>query len=315
MGFFDMHGGLGRKFGGLGLALDGIFTRIRFEAAGRLVCTGPNSERAQACAETLLHALGITAGLKIEVMEVIPGHCGLGSGTQLSLGIAAGIAEMFELSSDLAELARLLNRGVRSGIGMGAFAKGGFVVDGGRGEITMVPPVIAQLPFPEAWRVVLVLDRTGEGLSGHSEISAFRQLAPMAAERAGHLCRLVLMQILPALAEGNCPLFGDGITAVQEIVGDYFSQFQGGRYTSKTVANALAWMQAQGVRGVGQSSWGPTGFAIFASETEASEMAAMARSRMPETLEFRVCQANNEGAAVFDSDACAAGALRTLSGV
>ena len=76
----------------------------------------------------------------------------------------------------------------------------------------------------------------------------------------------MLMQALPALVERDIEGFGDAIGELQRITGDYFSPAQGGRFSSRAVAEALAWLESQGIAGVGQSSWGPTGFAIMAGE-------------------------------------------------
>ena len=54
----------------------------------------------------------------------------------------------------------------------------------------MPPPITARLPFPEAWRLLLILDPGREGVSGRAETVAFRELPPFPAERSAHLCRL-----------------------------------------------------------------------------------------------------------------------------
>ncbi|HKK16393.1 MAG TPA: GHMP kinase, partial [Gammaproteobacteria bacterium] len=138
------------------------------------------------------------------------------------------------------------------------------------------------------------------GVHGASEVTAFRNLPPMPEQITEHLCRLTLMQCLPSLVEKDCRLFGAAITEIQERVGDHFASFQGGRFCSKRVAETLPWMQKNGACGVGQSSWGPTGFALFANETQA--YAAMKQARQTwaaeHGLEFRVCKAQNHKAEI-----------------
>jgi beta-RFAP synthase len=195
-------------------------------------------------------------------------------------------------------LAQRMQRGIRSGIGLGAFESGGFVVDGGRGAQTVVPPVIARLPFPSDWRVLLVFDPALQGLNGRPERDAFHQIEPMASEHAAELCRIVMMQVLPAIAEADFDEFSDAITTIQNAVGDYFADYQGGRYTSARVGEALHWLQARGIRGVGQTSWGPTGFAFIAAADQARTLVEGLTNELGATLRFSICAARNHGAQI-----------------
>lgn len=299
MGFIDMHGGLKRRFGGLGLTLDGIETRLCMTRSQRWNANGPASQRAMQCAQQLLREYAIDDAISVTIDEAIPEHIGLGSGTQLSLAVAAGLSGLFPgQMDDLHALAQRMQRGIRSGIGLGAFESGGFIVDGGRGEQTVVPPVIARLPFPSDWHVLLVFDPALQGLNGSPERDAFHQVAPMASGRAAELCRIVMMQVLPAIAEADFDEFSGAITIIQNAVGDYFADYQGGRYTSVRVGEALHWLQARGVRGVGQSSWGPTGFAFVADADRARGLVEGLKAAMGSTLEFSICAARNRGAQI-----------------
>ncbi len=296
MGFLDMSGDLGRRYGGLGLALAELQTRLSVERAKTVSAEGPSAERAAHCAQETLQALGIAQGVRILVHEAIPEHAGLGSGTQLALAVGTALARLFERECRIPDLARITRRGLRSGIGIGAFDSGGFVVDGGHGEGSAIPPVIAQMPFPDDWRVLVILDRARRGLNGAAESAAFKRLDPMSPETAGRLCRLLVMQVLPALAECDFAPFSAGIAAIQDTVGDHFASLQGGRYTSPVTAEALAWLSAQGITGIGQSSWGPTGFGLCEDPAEAERLARAARPRWADSLTFLVCTAKNRGA-------------------
>jgi len=193
--------------------------------------------------------------------------------------------------------AALLARGARSGIGIALFCAGGLVVDGGHGASAALPPVLARLHVPQAWRIVLVLDRHGEGLSGAAERAAFAALPPMRAAAAGEICRVVLMQALPGVAEADLPAFGGAITRVQALLGEHFAPAQGGAFTSPRVAAALAALAAAGGVGIGQSSWGPTGFAFLPDAAEAARaVAALAASGRADGIETLVCRALNRGA-------------------
>lgn len=300
LGFIDMHGGLGRTFGSLGVCLSDIRTHVSVSRSSDVVIQGPSSHRASLYAGRILEFLNPGQGARITIHEAIPEHAGLGSGTQLSLAIGTAVARLFGESLSTREIARIMQRGARSGIGVGAFGTGGFLVDGGRGEKTDIPPIICHIDFPEAWRFVLILDSERQGVHGNNEITAFQNLPPMSEQVAERLCRLTIIQCLPALAEKDCKLFGAAISEIQEQVGDYFASAQGGRFCSERVAETLPWLQECGASGVGQSSWGPTGFALFDNETRA--YAAMKQARQvcagKHGLEFRVCRAQNQSAEI-----------------
>ena len=107
----------------------------------------------------------------------------------------------------------------------------------------------------------------------------------------------MLMQALPALAQRDIESFGNAIGELQRITGDYFAPAQGGRFASPAVAEALAWFESQGIAGVGQSSWGPTGFAIVAGDDRAAELVRSAHLRWGDAgpLQFMVCGGRNRG--------------------
>lgn len=301
LGFIDMHGGLDRKFGSLGLSISEVGVSLQAEYADDISISGPSSERAENYAEQVLSHFGIDGGVKITINSAIPEHAGLGSGTQLSLAIASAIVNLYELPKQkVAHLAAVLHRGARSGIGIGTFMHGGFIVDGGRGENTEVPPVISHLAFPEHWRIVLIFDDGVEGINGVPERRAFNTLSPMSEETAGLLSRLTLMQALPAIIENDCARFGKAITRIQNIVGDYFAEAQGGRYTSSLLMPVLDAMLKDGARGVGQSSWGPTGFAIFPDETLAFQAMKNRRKewQSESKLRFVMSKACNNSASI-----------------
>lgn len=295
-GFMDLSSGEHRRFGSVGLTLDGLYTRVRAERAERVEVEGPEAKRVLCALDALRQASGVRPGVKVTVEQAIPQHAGLGSGTQLSLAVGAAFSRVFGLGLVTRDIAGILDRGARSGIGIGAFDCGGFLVDGGRGAANAPPPITSRVEFPEAWRVLLVLHPAAQGLRGAEENAAFRRLPPFPEARAAHLCRLVMMSLLPALVERDLFEFGRAVNELQRIVGDHFAPAQGGRFASPMVAEALGFLEAQGVTCVGQSSWGPTGFAVVESATVArQEVAALAQRFEGGGLRFLVCPGRNRG--------------------
>jgi beta-RFAP synthase len=315
LGFIDPSGSAGRRFGSLGLALDGLSTRLRLcraASAGEAyrvasAAAEPDLTRAEVHLARLCDRFDFHAPVSLELLEAIPPHAGLGSGTQLALALGYGMARLAGLELTAREIAALTERGARSGIGIGAFEQGGFVVDGGRGDATAVPPVVARLNFPAAWRVILIFDPTHVGLHGGQELAAFRALPPFAAEQVAHLARLTLLNVLPGLAECDLAQFGPALTKIQAAVGDHFAPAQGGRYASPHVAGWLRWFADHGAVCYGQSSWGPTGF-VIATAAEARKLLSAAKAeRVPhDPVRFKSVSGRNVGARISEMNTVAA---------
>lgn len=300
LGFLDLEGGLGRRFGGLGLALNGIATKITARAADHIYVLGDPSGRVQKCAEKFFARKRLAGGCHIEVIEQIIHHSGLGSGTQMALAVGTAISKLNKLECSSAEIAAMLNRGARSGIGIGAFDQGGFLVDAGRDAQCMVPPIVSRLHFPSNWRALLVFDVNCQGLHGNDERASFSALPSFSSQTAAHLCRLTMMQILPAVSEENIEVFNQGIYELQKCLGEFFASAQGGRYTSPSVGKAIRYLESLGIQGVGQSSWGPTGFAFVDSETQAHTLLRELQTKFSnnQDLQFKIVSGRNTGAAI-----------------
>lgn len=299
-GFLDLHGGLGRRYGSLGLAIDTPVTELIVREARSFSAHGTEATRADDALRRLAKALNLDRSYAAEVKQAIPSHAGLGSGTQLALAIGAALARLNGLPETGRALGEMVDRGARSAIGIAAFDEGGFIVDGGRGPDDGAPPVLARHPFPESWRVLLVLDPKGVGVHGDKEASAFASLEPFSDREAGHLCRLVLMRLLPGLVERDLTAFGAAISEIQAIVGEHFAAAQGGGlWSSPAVGRAVERLEAAGAAGIGQSSWGPTGFAFAPSEDAARRLyQSTAEAARGEGLEVLITRGRNSGARV-----------------
>jgi beta-RFAP synthase len=299
LGFLDLHGGLGRRFGSLGMALEEPATIVEVRRSPVDRTEGPQAERAGAYLAQLVESLRLPRGHHLIVREAIPTHAGLGSGTQMALTIGATLRSLHRLPMVPEPDAILLQRCTRSGLGLGFFADGGIALDGGRADSGSPAPIIGRVPIPEDWRVLLILDPSRAGLHGAEELAAFKALPPFPAERAAHLCRLAVMQAMPAAAESDISAFGRAVTEMQNHIGDYFSPAQGGRYASPAVAAVLELLARNGVEGYGQSSWGPTGFAFAGSAAEARRLSQIATPPAKASgLELMIVKGRNHGAVV-----------------
>ena len=233
LGFLDLNGGTGRRFGSLGLAIDRPVTSLEVEPAVAGSVEGPERARVAAHLDALRGRFGLERSYGVTIHEAIPAHVGLGSGTQLALAVAAALRRLEDMAPDETGDALFLQRGLRSGIGAALFSTGGFVVDGGHGAGKAMPPILCRLDFPEDWRIILVMDPEMKGVHGAREREAFASLPQFPAAAAADICRRVLVQALPALVERDLAQFGEAIGSIQTVLGNYFAPAQGGaRYTS-----------------------------------------------------------------------------------
>jgi beta-RFAP synthase len=157
--------------------------------------------------------------------------------------------------------------------------------------------------FPRDWRILLILDPRVEGAHGEAEGRAFAGLPRFPPDAASEICRCTLMRILPGVAEADLEAFGDGVARIQEILGDHFAPVQGGgRFISGPVGRVAARLKALGARGIGQSSWGPTGFAFASDPDHAQFLAQRACVDREPGVEIRICSARNRGAGIREDE-------------
>jgi beta-RFAP synthase len=290
-----------RRFGGVGLMVNAPGVELSVEPAGAWSAEGPSAPRALAAVRELLARRPELAARphRVLVRRAAPEHRGLGTGTQLALAVARAVAEACGWAErSAAALAPLVDRGRRSALGVHGFDRGGLLVDGGKHDESGLAPLVARADVPAAWRIVLLLPPGPPGLHGQDERDAFARLAGNAATTDA-LCRLVLLGLLPALHEQCFDEFSESLHAYNRLAGEAFAPVQGGVYASRQVAELVAWLRGLGVRGAGQSSWGPAVFALAADEDQARWLAERARAAHGfAPHEVVITSANNTGAQV-----------------
>lgn len=279
-GLLDLRGHRGRRFGGIGAAVPEPSVLLEATPDSRLTAEGPDAGRAQEFARRYLAAEQLSAGAHLRVLRAIPAHAGLGSGTQLALSVARALAELYQRPADPVTLARAVGRGQRSAIGTWTFALGGFILEGGRRPgADQVAPLLSRLPMPGHWRAVIVLPEDPPGLSGAAEAEAFNQLPPPPEAEVERVAHLVLMQLLPALADADLVGFGEALSEIQRITGTWFAPAQGGAF-AQTATAMVARLAAFGATGVGQSSWGPTVYGLVPHPDAGRDLAQRVRAHL-----------------------------------
>ncbi|MEO5733159.1 MAG: beta-ribofuranosylaminobenzene 5'-phosphate synthase, partial [Rubrivivax sp.] len=259
--------------------------------------------RALAHLQSLRAHSGCLGPLHLRLLQVLPTHAGFGSGTQLALALGRAFCRCHAIEVETATIAQWLSRGRRSGIGISGFDLGGLLLDGGPGKNNGVAPLLSRLALPDAWRVLVVQDPTRQGLSGARELQAIGTLPPMPQDAAADLCHQVLMRLLPGAADADFEAFAAGLNRMQRLLGAHFAAAQGGSaYTSAAVGQLLQWLAEAypGQVAVGQSSWGPTGFAVVpdAATAQALVQTAQAAGLLQPDLLLKVVRPRNHGALI-----------------
>ena len=297
LGFLDLNGGLQRRFGSIGVGITGYSTLVKVCHSDRVDIDGADDEYIARIAETVLDYFRINSGVRVEVEEHIPRHQGLGSGTQMALALGAAITGLYGINASVEELATVTGRGARSGVGLGVFKEGGFILDSGKAGGHRLPTLIFHHDFPEEWQFVLVMDERAKGINGMEEIEAFNTLPNRSSEASAEICQQVLMQMLPSIIERDCGQFGASVSRIQARMGEYFSAAQGGLFASDNVKRTLEFLLENKATGIGQTSWGPTGFAVFPDKKSA--MQAMDNfAGQDSQVRLRLAGAENSGARI-----------------
>ena len=315
IGLIDLNGSIGRVDGGLGIALDypnfHIEGKESSEIEIEIECRGiPEDtlnnirDRLFRVSERVLNYIG-EDGIYIKVKDIIPLHSGLGSGTQMALSTGMLISKVYNKELDIKTLASITGRGGTSGIGVYAFERGGFIVDGGHtfgkgkdkeifapssvSKNVRVPPLIFRHDFK--WDIVLTIPK-GENIHGDREVDIFKKYCPVPLEETQRICHIVLMKILPAIVEGDIVSFGEGINKLQYLG---FKKVEVG-LQKEIVRDLLGELQRVGYSGL--SSFGPTLYSICDGKEDIRKVVETSKEffdRIGIDGEIVITNGNNEG--------------------
>ncbi len=311
----DLNGSLGRVDGGIGLSLKYPRFKIVAQSSERTEVIGPSEilPRANRILSLLKNKCNIGDAI-IKIEENIPSHVGLGSGTQLSLGIAKAICILYGLDLTCQEMAFIVGRGGTSGIGVAAFSQGGFIVDGGHefskdktcdgkknsflpssaSEGIKPPPIIVRYDFPD-WDILITIPNC-KHISGEDEVELFQTLCPMPLEDVQAISHIVLLKLLPSIVQKDIFAFGEAIDLIQNIGWKKVEIEK----QDEIVRQIMSFLQKNGGYGVGLSSWGP---AVFCFGKNLTKLQLMMNEYLKKNRISGYCfitQANNFGATLED---------------
>lgn len=330
LSLIDLNGALGRVDGGIGVALNDPFSKIEVSEVDREeVEKEGNPKEVIPILEGIKRSVKLRRDYRVRILNKLPAHVGLGSQTQLSLSVAKAIAVLEDRSYSTVELARLVRRGGTSGIGVAAFDRGGFILDGGHSFLNSdnkkenrskefldekskegiktsflpssasnvpPPPVLFQQALPEDWFFVVTIPDVKRGAHGIEEVENFKRYCPIKEEEVEKVCRIVLMKILPSVLEKDIESFAKNLTMLQ---GTGFKKIEVG--LQHGILKELFSFFEDRALGHGMSSFGPTTYALVEGEKRAKELASEAKEFLEEKG-FRsfvtYSNANNRGTEV-----------------
>ena len=304
----DLNGDLGRIDGGIGLAIDKPNWIV--EISKDTKWSAP--ELISGLLEKLQQELDVKGCYRFEFGSRLPAHVGLGSQTQLSLAVAHGLSLLEGRERSIYELASIVGRGGTSGIGVAAYANGGFILDGGHSisekpefspsHFSTAKPAIQvlSLKVPETWHFVVAIPDVGQGKHGHAEVEIFNKYCPIPASEVEKVTRIILMKILPAILENDVEVFGEGLQNIQSL------GFKGveNQLANESVKGLQDFFLAHGATGSGLSSFGPATYCIVETETAAVKLVEETKIHLEQngiTGTVFDTRANNNGAEVKKS--------------
>ena len=249
-------------FGGIGLMIDGPVTEVGITPHPSWRCDA-YADRIEPVARRMPGGLPPT---RVRVLKRPPPHAGFGTGTTLAVAVADGLSQSLGHDRSPDAIRRWAGRGLRSRVGEHGYFRGGLVShvqDDDQVRVTSLPSV---------WRVVTWNVGVGVAISGGVERAGFDGVDRTSAERRRTLERWI-DQLHEAAAGDRAADFAEALTRYNRTSGDMFADVQGGPYADAAIERRVEAVQRVAPEaGVGQSSWGPTVFAVVPDAGRAGEL-------------------------------------------
>lgn len=312
----DLNGSEGRIDGGIGITLENpsLILECNYNDSKTEILFDDNcrfrhlpdeykSKILLAC-ERIQNYLGINNSYTFRIRKCYPIHHGLGLGTQLLLSTAQLVARLNEADLSVYELAKIVQRGGTSGIGVHSFNHGGLIVDGGHkkeykndflpssASDVAPPPLLARYDFPKDWNILLATPNFNQGANGKKEINIFQDYSPVNLGDVEKICYITLMKLMPAVLEEDIVSFGEAINKIQNLG---FKKVER-NFQSERVNNIISYMLDNGIPGAGMSSFGPTCFGI--TDTNVKSMKKDLQDLAGNNSIVQITNGKNEGSQI-----------------
>ncbi len=312
-GLLEVCAGQDRLFGGLGAMIEQPSTKLslKIDANGvpnkpwtyKIDAEEPWNSRIESVLKRWIAANAITGLPSIQIrLENQPRmHAGLGSGTQIACATVSLLSSWSHTSYGNAiespcsteKLAKITQRGKRSYVGLAGHGQGGFLVDHGLSN-SDAERQIDRYDIPQEWCVVLAKPLSTATISGVVENDYFGQSQFPNPYRES-MWERIQSEIVPALQAADLNQFGSSLYEYGRDAGRVFAKVQGGIYRDQVVATLIDWIRAQGVLATGQTSWGPTVYAIVGNQADADDLQRQLLKRYPIDIEVMTTRFNHTG--------------------
>jgi predicted sugar kinase len=124
-------------------------------------------------------------------------------------------------------------------------------------------------------------------------------LPPVPVVTTERLRRLAEEVILPAAQRQSIEDFGQGLYDYGRTAGECFAAVQGGAYASPAIANCVDAIRQLGIAGAGQSSWGPTVFAMTEGQPQAERLReSLSHDGATQGFAVQITSPDNRGAVI-----------------
>ena len=281
-GVLDLRGARGRWFGGLGASAARPTLLVSAAPADTLAADGEDAARAREFARLFLAHHSLRGGALVRVHRSLPAARRVSApGRNWRL---RSPARWPNSTAWRAMPARWRARSAEPGAPRSAPGRSMTAVSSSRAAVARTGdecgPLMARVPIPATWRCVVAIPDGPPGISGAGEAEAFARLPAPPERDVERVAHIVLMALLPALADADLAGFGRALSEVQEITGRWFASVQGGTFAPGASADLVRRLSEWGASGVGQSSWGPAVYGIVEGDEASRALADRARDAL-----------------------------------
>jgi len=222
----DLNGTSQRCCGGIGFSVQHPILQLKVEQSSSDDVITSHGAETEDYLDVLRKVESFQEKLRIEEIQAVRPHIGLGSLTQLKLSILKAVRLSKGQHLDEETIPRELHIGATSGVGLGTFLYGGFILEGGyrvgRGvrkaingeEYGRSAPILARYELPSEWGVLLAIPKAMQSLSGSQEAEFFDGITPIPESETREIAYRILLGILPAIHEAD---YGGFIESVKLI--------------------------------------------------------------------------------------------------
>ena len=294
LGFYGFDDSYGYKYGSMGLAINAYKTSLSIKKSKIFSSNLPKKFTTPIL--KYLKLKKVSSNFEINLLSQPPSHIGLGSGSQLSLCLGKSILMHLGIKASISDIARIYDRGERSGTGIRIFERGGFVVDACK-KANMLPETMFNSKFPSKWKIILINDNQLKGASGEKEVKFFNKNIKLSRQYKAELSHIALRGILPSVIYKDFDNFSKNISEFQRITSLFYKDKQKGIFLSPDISNIMEYIGNYDNLGMGQSSWGPMSYIFVESSLHAKELISIIQNKFNvyNNLTFKIASPWNSG--------------------